>query len=209
MYPKFNVTALVALALASASAAQAAAPLQRFSSRDPYYIYYGVWNAALLSTVQANGYKLVIVEPRVMTRAQVADLQNGADNIPGTADDIRVVGYISLGEDNRPGIYAADGSIAPVPGGTGPRVDPRGVSPAAGTLATTLNPDGSASLGLPSPAGTGHASFYLDNPPYDGKPDVNAEFAGAFVNAGDPAWFAVVKAMTYAADGNSGLDEIL
>ncbi|MFH1500301.1 MAG: fibronectin type III domain-containing protein, partial [Verrucomicrobiota bacterium] len=187
----------------------AAAPLQRFSSQDPYYIYYGVWNASLLSTVQANGYKLVIVEPRVMTRAQVADLQNGADNIPGTADDIRVVGYISLGEDNRPGIYAPDGSLAPVPGGTGPHVDPRGASPAVGTLASVLNPDGSASLGLPSPAGTGHASYYLDNPPYDGKPDVNAEFAGAFVNAGDPAWFAVVKTMTYAADGNSGLDEIL
>ena len=214
MYTRINYTLracfLGAFALASlASSSRAAAPLQRFSSRDAYYIYYGTWNASLLSTVQANGYKLVIVEPRVMTRAQVVDLQNGTDNVLGNADDIRVVGYISLGEDNRPGIYAADGSIAPVPGGTGPRVDPRGSSPAAGTLPATLNPDGTASLGNASPGGTGYASFYLDNPPYDGKPDFNGEFAGAYINAGDPAWFTVVKAMTYAVDGNSGLDEIL
>ena len=213
--------ALLLTALASVvPSARADTPLQRFSSRDPYYIYYGSWNASLLSTVQANGYKLVIAEPRVMTRAQVADLQNGADNILGNADDIRVVGYISFGEDNRPGIYQTDAGgqyvyvdghrvIKTVAGGTGPRVDPRGSSPAAGTLPATLNPDGTASLGNASPGGTGYASFYLDNPPYDGKPELNGEFAGAFVNAGDPAWFTVLKNMTYAADGNSGLDEIL
>ena len=227
MYPKFNnalraslLGAFALVSCASAPFARADAPIQRFSARDPYYIYYGTWSSALLSTVQANGYKLVIVEPRVMTRAQIADLQNGADNILGTEDDIRVVGYISFGEDNRPGIYETDANgnyvhvdghrvIKPVSGGTGPRVDPRGASPAPGTLGDTLNPDGTASLGLPSPAGTGYASFYLDNPPYDGKPDFNGEFAGAYVNAGDPAWFDVLKTMTYAVDGNSGLDEIL
>ncbi|MFA6289486.1 MAG: hypothetical protein WC661_19060 [Opitutaceae bacterium] len=196
---------LAALALVScfvASSARAGAPLQRFSSRDPYYIYYGSWNASLLSTVQANGYKLVIAEPRVMTRAQVADLQNGADNVLDTADDIRVVGYISFGEDNRLGIYQTDANgqyvyvdghrvIKTIAGGTGPRVDPRGASPAAGTLAATLNPDGTASLGNASPGGTGYASFYLDNPPYDGKPEFNGEFAGAYVNAGDPVYAGI------------------
>ncbi|HEY9249561.1 MAG TPA: fibronectin type III domain-containing protein, partial [Rariglobus sp.] len=106
---RFRFPSALALAFCSfASTVRADAPLQRFSSRDPYYIYYGSWSASLLTTVQANGYRLVIVEPRVMTRAQVADLQNGADNVPGTADDIRVVGYISFGEDNRPGIYETD-----------------------------------------------------------------------------------------------------
>jgi hypothetical protein len=206
--------------LVSVSSTRADAPLQRFSSRDPYYIYYGSWNPTLLSTVQGNGYRLVIVEPRVMTRAQVADLQNGTDNVSGTADDIRVVGYISFGEDNRSTIYQTDSNgfyvyvnghrvIKTVSGGTGPRIDPRGSSPAAGTLPDTLNSDGSASLGTASPGGTGYASFYVDNPPYDGKPEFNGEFAGAYVNAGDPAWFAVLKSMTVAADGNCGLDEIL
>ncbi|AHF92645.1 fibronectin [Opitutaceae bacterium TAV5] len=195
------------------------APLERFTSNDPYYIYYGAWTPSLLATVKADGYRLVIIEPKNITRPQVADLQNGADGLPGTADDIRVLGYISFGEDNRASIYERDVNgnfvyvdghrvILPVPGGTGPRVDPR-ANPSTDPIASTLNPDGSASLGDPSPGGTGYASFYLDNPPFDGKPDFNGEFAGAYVNAGDPAWFAVLKTMTEASDGNCGLDEIL
>ncbi|EIQ00637.1 hypothetical protein OpiT1DRAFT_05186 [Opitutaceae bacterium TAV1] len=43
-----------------------------------------------------------------ITRAQVADLQNGANGLPGTADDIRVLGYISFGEDNHVSIYERD-----------------------------------------------------------------------------------------------------
>ncbi|EIQ00635.1 TM1410 hypothetical-related protein [Opitutaceae bacterium TAV1] len=214
--------ALLALGLsvvALVSSAPAAAPVERFTSSDTYYIYYGGWDAGLVATVKVNGYKIVVVEPKNITRTLVSDLQNGTDGLPGTADDIRVLGYISFGEDNRVSIYERDVNggfvyvdghrvIKPVPGGTGPRVDPR-ANPSTDPIASTLNPDGSASLGDPSPGGTGYASFYLDNPPFDGKPDFNGEFAGAYVNAGDPAWFAVLKAMTEASDGNCGLDEIL
>src|SRR5690606_18146208 len=166
LYPQKNMSRKPRLPLLAAillaSSAFADAPLQRFSSADPYYIYYGAWNASLVSAVKANDYRLVIVEPRYITRAQVAEIQRGADDTAGTADDVRVVGYISFGEDNRPSIYAPGGGIAPVPGGAGPRIDPRYdpvTGQTVGGIVSTLNPDGSASLGNPSPGGAGHASF--------------------------------------------------
>lgn len=202
------------LALVPGAGTQAAPPVQRFTNQSTYYIYYGTWDSTLLSTVQSNGYKVVVCEPRNMTRTQVADLQNGTDNTSGNADDIRVLGYISFGEDNRPSIYEPDPNnpghnrFKQVSGGTGPRIDPRSGSPLP-SIESTINSDGTASLGLASPAGTGYASFYLDKAPYDGYPDSNGEFAGAYVNAGDPAWYSVLKNMVQSVDGNCGLDEIL
>ncbi|MFA6289487.1 MAG: fibronectin type III domain-containing protein [Opitutaceae bacterium] len=228
------------LSAAFALNAQAAAPVERFTSHDTYYIYYGAWDSTLLSTVQSNGYKVVVVEPKNITRAQVADLQNGADNVSGTADDIRVLGYISFGEDNRTTIYQRDGSgnilhdaygkplFNTVSGGTGPRVDPRYVSGtgllSGASIVSTIQVNGSASAGIASPGGGGYPSYYVDShldyypngstghlarPKLDGKPDSNGEFGGAYVNAGDPAWFTVLKTMVFSTDGNCGLDEIL
>ncbi|MEQ8821121.1 MAG: fibronectin type III domain-containing protein [Sumerlaeia bacterium] len=209
---------LLALAFTGASAT-AATPVERFTNQDTYYIYYGAWDSTRIDTVESNGYKIVVCEPRNLVRSQVEDIQDGADDISGNSDDIRVLGYISLGEDNRPSIYTTDGSgntvFAPVSGGTGPRMDPR-LNPTTGaapspmpSIESTINGDGSASLGLPSPGGTGYASFYLDQAPFDGYPDANGEFAGAFVNAGDPAWYTTVKNMVQSVDGNCGLDEIM
>jgi hypothetical protein len=149
-----------------------------------------------------------------ITRAQVAAIQAGSD--PGDpADDVIVLGYISVGEDLRTAQLTDDQFRADARfrgDGTGPRMDPRG--PAADGLSLAeLNP-----LGAPSNGGTGFASFYLDdnsvhnNPNHvgDGFPDRNAIFRAMFVNAGDPSWFQVVDGM--AADGADrlpGLREIL
>ncbi len=128
--------------------------------------------------------------------AQVATLQRGNDNIAGTADDVLVFAYVSVGEDNRPG--------APVAGdGLGPRIDPRASDSVP--LSSITN-----ALGLPSPGGTGYASYYLDaKGNADGIPDKNATYGGCFVNAGAPAWWTTLKGMTIATDGNAGLDELL
>jgi hypothetical protein len=75
-------------------------------------------------------------------------------------------------------------------------------------MADTLGPGGTPSLGNPSPGGTGYASFYVDQAPFDGLPDRNSTFGGAFVNAGDPAWYDVINNMTVGVEGNAGLREI-
>ena len=216
-----------------------AAPVQRFTSKDTYHIYYGVWDSTLINKVQQDGKKVVIVEPTNITRAQVADLQDGLDGVLGTADDIRVYAYISFGEDNRPSIYERDANgdivrdaygipqLKTVPGGTGPRLDPRydiGTGQIVGTLADCVDENGDPLPGQASPGGSGYPSYYIDSyadhfpngptgygarPKLDGKPDCNPEWLGAYVNVGDPAWFEVLKTKTQAVDGQCGLDEIL
>ena len=216
----------------------AAAPVQRFTSKDTYHIYYGAWDSTLLSKVQQDGKKVVIVEPANITRTQVADLQDGLDGVAGNADDLRVYAYISFGEDNRPGIYQRDGGgniirdaygipqLKTVSGGTGPRLDPRynlttGVI--VGTIASCVDANGDPLPGQASPGGSGYPSYYIDSyadhypngstgygarPKLDGKPDCNPEWLGAYVNVGDPAWFTVLQTKTQSVDGQCGLEEI-
>jgi hypothetical protein len=169
--------------------------LPGFNTTTPYLIYYGTWNSTQVDFARRN-YRLVILDAHNITAAQVATIKRGPDNVTGTADDVRVFGYVSVGEDNRPGgPFVGDG--------LGPRVDPR--SSDSVPLSSITN-----ALGLPSPGGIGYASYYLDTKSSpDGVPDQNTTFGGYYINAGAPAWWTVLKNMTIATDGNAGLDEIL
>jgi len=191
---------------------------QSSSSNDPlknYLIHYGTIDAAFIE--QAKTYELVILHPSVanLTQAMVSEIQQGVD--PATSiDDVIVLLYVSVGEDLRT-IGVSDEQMLQDPrfvgNGQGPRVDPRGVFPNGGQNLRDIPP-----LGNPSPGGLGYASFYLDdnsvvNDPNqigDGKPDRNAHFGGAFVNAGDPLWFDVVDQMSLdGIDGITGFKEAL
>jgi len=172
-----------------------------------YMIYYSKLDTNKIET--AKGYDLVILHPLVgdITREQVQEIRRGADyNDPN--DDVIVLGYISIGEDLRTCSltdkeFATD--IRFKGDGTGPRVDPRGPMPNGGGSLLNI-----ATKGMPSTGGSGFASYYLDDNNYDGIPDKNKYFKGAFVNAGDPAWFDVVNNMTIDSyDKMPGLREIL
>jgi hypothetical protein len=179
-----------------------------------YMINYGAWTAD--SVARAQRYQLVITGSGggQLTRAQVAQIQRGAD-AADPADDVLVLCYVSVGEDLRTAPLTMD-QIRADPrfegDGTGPRVDPRG--PAAdGASLHGIDP-----RGAPSPGGRGFASFYLDDrsvhddPAHlgDGLPDRNSYFGSLFVNAGDPAWFDVLDGMTLdGPDGVAGLRELL
>lgn len=170
-------------------------PVPGFNTSTPYLIHYGNWTSTLISQAR-NNYKLVILHPSAssITAADIATIRSGPDGVAGNADDVKVLAYISVGEDDRPGApFAADGE--------GPRIDPRPSyeSPLAG-----INP-----LGSPSPGGTGFASYYLDDNDHDGQPDRNAIFGGYYVNPGDPAWYEILKTKTKAAHGRAGIRELL
>jgi hypothetical protein len=186
---------LFALAFSCCRVIAANGPVPGFNTTTPYLIYYGGWNATQVDFARRN-YRLVIVDAHNITAAQIATIQAGPDNNAGTSDDVLVLSYISVGEDNRP--------AAPVVGdGMGPRIDPRSSDNIP--LSSITN-----AIGLPSPGGTNYASYYLDtksNP--DGIPDKNSTFGGCYVNAGAPAWWTTLKNMTIAVDGNAGLDELL
>ena len=178
---------------------------------EDHLVSYGTWDEAELAI--ARQHDLVVLYPNVpgLTRAQVASIQAGS----GGGDRVLVACYLSIGEDLRTASLT-DAELRADPrfrgDGTGPRVDPRGPLANGGSLA------GIDPRGLPSPGGTGFASYYLDdvsvrNDPAhvgDGFPDRNGNFHGAFVNAGDPAWFAALQDMTYdGPDHIAGLRELL
>lgn len=181
---------------------------------DHYLINYGSWDAASIAI--AKQHQLVVVRPDRgnLDRAAIADLQAGVDPTD-PADDVIVLGYVSVGEDLRAAPLTDDEIRAdPRFAGdrSGPRSDPRGPD-ADGEPLQRIAP-----LGIPSNGGTGFASYYLDdnsihdspNHVGDGFPDRNQLFGSLFVNAGDPKWFTTVDAMTLdSPDAAPGLRETL
>jgi hypothetical protein len=181
---------------------------------DRYMANYGEWPSATVEV--AKHYDLAIVHPGrgKVTRDLVAAIQAGVDPA-NPEDDVLVLCYVSVGEDLR-GDFLSDDQIRADPrfrgDGTGPRIDPRGAG-ADGAPLAGIDP-----RGAPSNGGAGFASYYLDdndvhnsaNHVGDGFPDRNRIFHSMFVNAGDPAWFDVVDAMTIdSADRVPGLREVL
>lgn len=172
---------------------------------------YGGWDSGALAI--AKRHDLVVLQPGSanVSRQLVEELERGLDP-SDPSDDVIVLGYVSVGEDNRT-VSLSDAQARDDPrfrgDGSGPRVDPRGPTPDGGPL------DGIAPLGNPSPGGAGWASYYLDDDSVgrgkaDGIPDRNASFGGYFVNAGDPRWFEVVDLMTLdGPDAVAGFQEIL
>lgn len=178
------------------------------SDKKPsYMIYYGALNEEIIS--MAKTYDVVIIHPRSgdLKRSQIQEIQKGL-NVRDPKDDVKVIGYISIGEDLRTSTLS-DEQMLEDPRFTGnkkgPRVDPRGRYPDSAEIPRDIDSSGSD-----SPGGSGYASWYLDDNDFNGKPDRNKYFGGAFVNAGDPGWFEVLDKMTLdGLDGVPGLAEIL
>jgi hypothetical protein len=81
-------------------------------------------------------------------------------NAADPADDVKVICYVSVGEDSRSAhVTDQQARLDPrfIGDGTGPRVDPRGPN-ADGKSLAGIDPRGASSNG-----GSGFASFYLDD----------------------------------------------
>lgn len=174
---------------------------------NSYMIYYGTLGKNEIEV--AKTYPLVIIYPtdKDITREKVREIQQGV-NKGDPNDDVRVLAYISVGEDLRTHGKTYDEMLKDprfTGDGTGPRVDPRGPKPQGTNDLSGIDP-----LGKKSSGGKGFASWYLDDNNFDGKPDWNPNFNVAYVNAGDPKWFEAVNNMTIdGPDGYAGLKEIL
>lgn len=186
----------LALFLARVAMAGDNGALAEFNTSKPYLIYYGNWTTAQVNYARTN-YHLVILHPASnITSNQIATIRSGKDGILGTADDVKVLAYLSIGEDDQNG--------APVAGDRmGPRVDPRASD--SDPLSSITN-----ALGLPSVGGTNYASYYLNaKTNQTGVPDENANWGSYYVNAGAPAWWDMLQTMKKSVNGQSGLQEIL
>ena len=182
--------------LAQLARAGANGPLPGINAMSPYLIYYGNWNTSMVNYARTN-YRIVILHPAAsITAAQIATIRSGPDGILGTADDVKVLAYLSIGEDDRNGVPLVDD-------GLGRRVDPASFR----DLSTFQHHQSDwPALG----GGTGYGSYYLNSTTNQtGKPDEDGVFGSYYVNAGAPAWWNVIKNMTKASSGQAGLDEIL
>ncbi len=152
-------------------------PIPGIDSTSDYLVYYATWDSDNL--FRAKDFDLVILEPSAVTAQQVAELRAGHDGVLGTDDDVIVIGYISIGEDEV-GNHVGDGR--------GPcYYDWDGDS-----IVYTNN---------------GYASWYVDDADHNGLPDRNGTWGSYYVNAGDSAWWEFVEAEADAifAKGMDGL----
>ncbi|MCL4705576.1 hypothetical protein KJ068_10465 [bacterium] len=153
------------------SFSQNAGPLAGITSASDYLVYYGGWNAT--KVLQAQYFDLVILDIRSgITPAQVADMRNGLDDLAGTGDDVIVVSYLSIGEDDD-GQRAGDGR--------GP---------------VYWNAQSSS----PVYQNRGVASWYVDDADKNGSPDQNGVWGSFYVNAGDSLWQKFVRTKAHGAD---------
>ncbi|MFH1855929.1 MAG: CARDB domain-containing protein [Candidatus Omnitrophota bacterium] len=161
-----------------------------------YLVYYGSWDSSIVASV--NRYSLLILNinrgPVLSEQVVIIDeIQAGVDGVSGTEDDVVVLAYISLGEDER-----TYGFKEPIVG------------------------DGSGPCFFDIKTGEiiyedkGMASYYMDewnvNGPHsgeplehDGIPDRHGTWGACYVNAGDPDWHSHIigvgrKTMPYSCD---------
>jgi hypothetical protein len=176
-----------------------------------YAITYGALDAGIINTLKS--YPLVIVHPYNgnISAEQIMQIKQGdKPNDPG--DNAVVLCYISIGEDSRTFDLTDTQMLADsrfTGDGSGPSIDPR----AAGVRSLVISQDKIKGI----PTKRGFASYYLNDNAVrckgepDGKPDNNPIFKTRFVNAGDPAWYQVVKKMTMDSSTHTppGLTEML
>ncbi len=131
--------------------------VQRLKENADYFCYYGSFDEN--TVLQCQYFDLIILDVNYISPSQVEDIKNGFDNIPGTDDDVIVIGYLSVGEQ--------DGETI-----SGNRTGP-------------VYWDGQKVIF----ENKGYASFYVDDKDKNGLPDKDGIWNSYYVNAGDSAWW--------------------
>lgn len=147
-----------------------ATPLLTIDSTTDYLVYYGAWDAEKL--FRAKDFRLVILEPSTTTPVLVTELKNGHDGVAGTSDDVLVIGYLSVGEDN-------------VATNTGNGAGPCYWSWDSAKIIYEKK---------------GVASWYVDDDDLNGAPDRNNNWNSYYVNGGDTLWWQYLKNFPNGAD---------
>lgn len=192
--------AILISALLWLAPAQARPPGREPWAPTNYAVYYGQWDEALVE--QALGFELLILQPSGVTREQTRRLRAGRDAQSGTSDDVKVLAYVSLGEDETP---------------------PRGLAPAAASGPVHRQPGGTL-----APGNNDFPTAYLDEVKLlrdqdgffklsadgavastagqDGLPDENGVWGSFYTASGDPGWHETVRQRTLAIEQKLEVD---
>lgn len=169
-----------------------------------YAFYYGEWTESTVA--EAWQFGLVVVHPgrdfTNLTPALCRKVQAGRDGQQGTADDVLVLGYVSVGEDES----VPAGPPAPGPRLRGPLHQKGGqLIPQDGNYPTCYLDQISYQLenGFPQ-RGPDGKPIVRDGP--DGVPDENGVWGSYYVNPGDAAWRQAVQARMQRMDRELAVD---
>lgn len=193
---------LVAVALGLLAGSAAAKPQHpRWPPKD-YAICYGAWTPEMVQ--RAHQFDLVVVHPgddfANLTPDLVGQLKRGKDGQAGTADDVIVLGYVTIGEDDQ------------VPAGP-----PR---PGAGPTAY-LNKTWRQEKSNYPPRYLDQVSYVFEkngerrygengkpvtSNGQDGVPDENGVWGSYYVDPGDPQWQTSVLAKMGRLQKDIGVD---
>lgn len=177
---------LLCLGLACAHPALAQPDHPRWPPGD-YALCYGSWDQEKIG--RAHAFDLVVVHPghdfRQITPDIVTSIQRGKDGLRGTQDDVIVLAYVSIGEDDQP--------PAGPPG-------PQGGYPKRflDQVRYVFEKSGERRYG------ENGKPFIL--PGKDGIPDENGVWGSYYVDAGDPEWQSQVLARTQRLHQEFGVD---
>jgi hypothetical protein len=196
---------LLSLALLSfgLSSATAKPTHPKWPPKD-YALHYGSWDDAAVQ--RAHLFDLVVAHPGDdfdnLNRSLIQRIKAGRDGQPGTGDDVVVLAYVTVGEDDKP---PAGPPVVPAPAGP--------MTYANKTL---------------KPTKAGYPTRYLDQVAYtfekngerkygengkpvsakgqDGVPDENGVWGSYYVNAGDKEWQQMVLAKMRKLQDDYGVD---
>ena len=193
---------LLALVLGLLAGPAAAKPQHPHWPPKDYAICYGAWTPEMVQ--RAHQFDLVVVHPgddfANLTSELVSQIKRGKDGQSGTGDDVIVLGYVTIGEDDQ------------VPAGP-----PR---PGAGPTAYVKKSWRQEKSGYPTryldqvsyvfekngERRYGENGKPVTQPGQDGIPDENGVWGSYYVDAGDPQWQAAVLAKMGRLQKDIGVD---
>lgn len=173
-----------ALLLAACATAAGARPSHAKWPPKDYALVYGPWDEAKIAQVQ--GYDLLVVHPGTdsdnLTPELVSRLKAGKDGKPGTSDDVLVLAYVTIGEDDHPPAGPPGKGEGPVALVGSKRVPQKHGYPSRflDQHAFSFDAKGDIKRGLDGKP--------VSRPGQDGVPDENGVWGSFYVDAGDPEW---------------------
>lgn len=148
-------------------------------------MYYGDWDEARVR--QALEFELVILQANGISRPLMELLQKGPDNQSGTQDDIKVLAYVSIGEDESPPRGLAPAKMP------GPMRYKEGLIPEHNDFPTYYLDEVKLLQGKDGFFAVGADGERRFTSGQDGLPDENGVWGSFYTSAGDPAWGERVK----------------
>lgn len=204
--------------------------LEGFDEQSVYMAYFSSWDRDRVES--AKKYDLVILHPGggsyLIFPEQVDEIQRGIDGIAGTGDDVKVIGYVSIGEDFGidPLVLEANSkagrhpNLSDYPEGSwsiGSYYYPRKLEDSTSGPVLYDYQKAEKRLKESTDPIEQFPSFYIDMIDYsgqggaghDGLPDQNTEWGGLYVDPGNEDWQTFIKEARIEEDYIAGLDWVL